>query len=86
MLYLFALICFRIQSKSLFTVMLKKHQTPQTLLFQGLSEPFYFSLDSNTTVLTFFEFGNISNNNHFYSHVLPKEFSSISLPWSRMIV
>ena len=39
-----------------------------------------------TTVSTCFEIGNITNSNHFYSHDLPKEFSSISLPWSRMIV
>ena len=52
MLYLSALICFHIQSKSLFTFMLKKHQTLQTLLFQGLSEPFYFAIDSKTTAST----------------------------------
>ena len=52
MLYLSALICFHIQSKSLFTVMLKKHHTPQILWFHGLSEVLYFSLDSKTTVST----------------------------------
>ena len=31
---------------------LKKHQTPQPPLFQGISEPFYFALDSKTTVST----------------------------------
>ena len=52
MLYLSALICFHIQLKSLFTAMLKRHQTPQTLWFQGVSEPFYFPFDSKTTVST----------------------------------
>src|SRR5574344_787286 len=46
--------------------MLKKHQTLQTLLFQGLSAVLYFSLDSKTTVSTCSVLGNISKTLHLF--------------------